>query len=182
MLAYSTISHMGFLLLGILAGTHNGYGSAMFYILTYVLTNLAAFGMIMLLSRAGFEAESIENFKGLNQRNPWYALLMLLVMMSLAGLPPVVGFFAKLAVLQAALQAGLVWLVVVAVLLSLVGAFYYLRIIKLMYFDTPTDPSRIAPELDTRVMLSATAFAVLALGLAAQPLLSLCMQAIEKSL
>ena len=182
MLAYSTISHMGFLLLGILSGSHNGYGSAMFYVITYVLTNLGAFGMIMLLSRAGFEAENIEDFKGLNQRNSWYALLMLMIMISLAGLPPMVGFFAKLAVLQAVLQAGYVWLVVVAVMFSLIGAFYYLRIVKVMYFDTATDPTPIQAESDMCLMLSASGVAVLALGLFSQPLLALCAYAIDRSL
>jgi NADH-quinone oxidoreductase subunit N len=182
MLAYSTISHMGFLLLGILSGTHNGYGSAMFYVITYVLTTLGAFGMIMLLSRAGFEAENIEDFRGLNQRNSWYAILMLLIMLSLAGLPPMVGFFAKLAVLQAALQAGYVWLVVVAVMFSLIGAFYYLRVVKVMYFDAPTDVSLIQPESDMRLMLSANGIAVLVLGIFSQPLLALCAYAIDRSL
>ena len=181
MLAYSTISHMGFLLLGILSGTHNGYSSSMFYIITYVLTNLGAFGMIMLLSRAGFEAENIEDFKGLNQRNSWYAFLMLLVMISLAGLPPAVGFFAKLAVLQAVLQAGYVWVVVVAVMFSLVGAYYYLRVVKVMYFDISTDPSLIQPESDMRLMSSVSGIAVLALGLFSQPLLALCAFAIDRS-
>jgi NADH-quinone oxidoreductase subunit N len=182
LLAYSTISHMGFLLLGILSGSHNGYGSAMFYIITYVLTTLGAFGMIMLLSRVGFEAENIEDFKGLNQRNSWYAFLMLLIMLSLAGLPPMVGFFAKLAVLQAVLQAGYVWLVVVAVMFSLVGAFYYLRVVKVMYFDAPTDASLIQPESDMRLMISANGIAVLALGVFSQPLLALCAFAITRSL
>jgi NADH-quinone oxidoreductase subunit N len=182
MLAYSTISHMGFLLLGILAGSKNGYGASMFYVITYALTNLGAFGMIMLLSRAGFEAENIEDFKGLNQRNSWYAFLMLLIILSLAGLPPMVGFFAKLSVLQAALQAGYVWLVVVAVMFSLIGAFYYLRIVKLMYFDNATDVSIIQAESDTRLMISVSGLAVLALGLFSQPLLALCAYAINRSL
>ena len=182
MLAYSTISHMGFLLLGILAGSKNGYGASMFYIITYVLTNLGAFGMMMLLSRAGFEAENIEDFKGLNQRNSWYAFLMLLIILSLAGLPPMVGFFAKLAVLQAALQAGYVWLVVVAVMFSLIGAYYYLRIVKVMYFDTATDVSLIQAEPDARLMISVTGLGVLALGLFSQPLLALCAYAINRSL
>ena len=182
LLAYSTISHMGFLLLGILAGSKNGYGASMFYVITYVLTNLGAFGMIMLLSRAGFEAENIDDFKGLNQRNSWYAFLMLIVILSLAGLPPMVGFFAKLAVLQAALQAGYVWLVLVAVMFSLIGAFYYLRIVKLMYFDSATDASIIQAESDTRLMISVSGLAVLALGLFSQPLLALCAYAINRSL
>ncbi|OGA07568.1 MAG: NADH-quinone oxidoreductase subunit N, partial [Betaproteobacteria bacterium RIFCSPLOWO2_02_64_14] len=131
MLAYSTISHMGFLLLGILSGDLNGYGSGMFYVVVYVLMNLGTFGMIMVLSRSGFEAENLDDFKGLNQRSPWYAFLMLLLMFSMAGVPPTVGFYAKLSVLQAVINAGYVWLAVVAVLFSLIGAFYYLRLVKL---------------------------------------------------
>src|SRR5581483_3934487 len=141
MLAYSTIAHMGFFLLGILAGTPEGYAAAMFYAVVYVLMTLAAFGMILLLTRQGFEAENIDDFKGLNQRSRWYAFLMLLVMFSLLGIPVMLGFWAKLAVLQAAFQAGYTGLVVVAVLLSLVGAFYYLRIVRVMYFDEPLDRS-----------------------------------------
>src|SRR5262249_54833653 len=139
MLAYSTISHMGFMLLGIVSGSLNGYGAAMFYMVTYVLTISAAFAMIMLLSRAGFEADRLDDFKGLNQRNPWYAFMMLLVMFSLAGVPPLVGFYAKLSVFQAVMAAGMTWLVVIAVLFSLIGAFYYLRVVKLMYFDEPAE-------------------------------------------
>ncbi len=180
MLAYSTISHMGFLLLGFLAGNANGYSAAMFYVVVYVLTTLAGFGMIMLLSRAGFEADQISDFKGLNQRSPWAAFLMLLAMISLAGVPPTVGFYAKLSVLQAALQAGYLWLVVSAVLLSVVGAFYYLRIVKLMYFDAPTDVEPIRAHADMRVLLSINALAILALGILPQSLMALCVSAIQR--
>jgi len=182
MLAYSTISHMGFLLLGVLAGDLNGYGSAMFYVVTYVLMSLAAFGMILLLSREGFEAELLDDFKGLNQRSPWYAFLMLLTMFSMAGLPPTVGFYAKLSVLQAAFAAGFVWTTVLAVMFSLVGAFYYLRIVKLMYFDAPQDVTPILPQPDMRVLLSANALAILALGVLPQPLMALCIASIQYSL
>ncbi len=182
MLAYSTIAHMGFVLVGIVAASRTGYSAAMFYILSYVLMSLAAFGVIMLLAREGFEAEDLEDLKGLNQRNPWFAGIMLLVMFSLAGIPPTVGFFAKLAVLRAALSAGYVWLVVVAVMLSLVGAFYYLRVVKLMYFDAPTDASPIRPQWDMRVVLSVNGLALLALGVLPQPLMALCAYAIERSL
>jgi NADH-quinone oxidoreductase subunit N len=182
MLAYSTISHMGFLLLGILAGTHNGYSSAMFYVVTYVLMTLASFGMILLLSRAGFEAEEIEDFRGLNRRSKWWAFVMLVTVFSLAGIPPAVGFFAKLAVLQAALEAGFLWVVVFAVLMSVVGAFYYLRVVKLMYMDEPAGEITIAPRLDARVLLSATALAVLLLGIAPASLMDLCARAITASL
>jgi NADH-quinone oxidoreductase subunit N len=147
MLAYSTISHMGFMLLGLLSGVVGGntlsapeaWSSAMFYAVVYVLMSLGAFGMVVLLSRSGFEAERIEDFKGLNARSPWLAFVMLLLMFSLAGIPPTVGFYAKLAVLQAVLGAGQVWLAVVAVLFALIGTFYYIRIVKVMYFDETTD-------------------------------------------
>ncbi|MFA5240993.1 MAG: NADH-quinone oxidoreductase subunit NuoN [Sulfuricella sp.] len=182
MLAYSTISHMGFMLLGFLSGTLNGYSSSMFYVLVYVLMSLGGFGMIMLLSRQGFEAENLEDFKGLNQRSPWYAFMMLLLMFSMAGIPPTVGFFAKLSVLQAALQAGFVWLVVSAVLFSVIGAFYYLRIIKLMYFDAPKDVTPIRPEGDMAMLMSANGLGVLALGILPQPLMALCAYSIQRSL
>ncbi|TCV90810.1 NADH-quinone oxidoreductase subunit NuoN [Sulfurirhabdus autotrophica] len=182
MLAYSTISHMGFLLLGFLSGTLGGYSASMFYVLVYVLMSLGSFGMIMLMSRQGFEAENLDDFKGLNQRSPWYAFLMLLLMFSMAGVPPTVGFYAKLSVLQAALQSGFIWLVVFAVLMSVIGAFYYLRIIKLMYFDAPNDMNAIKPEADVRLLMSANGLAVLALGILPQPLMALCAYAIENSL
>jgi NADH-quinone oxidoreductase subunit N len=182
MLAYSTISHMGFLLLGIIAGTGNGYSSAMFYVITYVLMTLGAFGMVLLLSRAGFEAENLDDFRGLNRKSKWYAFLMLIIVFSLAGIPPAVGFFAKLAVLQAALEAGYLWLVVFAVLMSVIGAFYYLRIVKLMYMDEPAGEITIAPRSDMRVLLSANALAVLVLGILPSPLMDLCARAITASL
>ena len=182
MLAYSTISHMGFLVLGILAGTDNGYSSAMFYVIAYVLMTLGSFGMVMALSRAGFEAENLDDFKGLNRKSKWYAFVMLVLMFSLTGLPPTVGFFAKLAVLQAVLEAGYTWLVVVAVLLSVIGAFYYLRIVKLMYMDEPVGEITIDPRADTRWVLSITALATLALGILPGPLMDLCMRAITASM
>jgi len=182
MLAYSTISHMGFVLLGVLSGSLNGYASAMFYVLVYVLTALAGFGVVLLLSREGFESEELDDLKGLNRRDPWFAFIMLLVMFSMAGVPPLAGFFAKLSVLQAALQQGLVWLVVLAVMMSLVGAFYYLRVVKLMYFDDPQHQEPIQPLGDMKVMLSANGIGLLLLGLAPQPLLTLCMVAISHSM
>ncbi len=182
MLAYSTISHMGFVLLGFLSGNLQGYGAAMFYVLVYVLMSLGAFGMVMLLSRQGFEAEHLDDFKGLNQRSPWYAFLMLVVMFSMAGIPPTAGFYAKLAVLSSALDAGYVGLVVAAVLFSVVGAFYYLRIVKLMYFDAPSDPSACGAHADVGVLMSANGLAVLALGIFPQPLMALCTYSIWHSL
>jgi NADH-quinone oxidoreductase subunit N len=181
MLAYSTIAHMGFMLLGFLSGEMNGYSSAMFYVVTYVLTTLGAFGMVMLLSREGFEADNLDDFKGLNQRNPWYAFIMLILMFSLAGAPPTVGFFAKLSVLQAAVEAGFVWLVVAAVVLALIGAFYYLRIIKLMYFDPPATGEPLRPQADVRLMMGANGLAVLALGILPQPLMALCVFAVQRA-
>ncbi len=181
MLAYSTISHMGFMLLGILAGSQNGYASAMFYVIVYALMSLGAFGMILLLSRAGFESDQLDDFKGLNRRSPWLAFLMLLLMFSLAGVPPTVGFYAKLAVLQAIVEIHYVWLAVAAVLFSLVGAFYYLRIVKLMYFDTPHDPQPIVASVDTRLVMSINGLAILALGILPQPLMSVCIHAIRTS-
>jgi len=182
MLAYSTISHMGFLLLGILSGDIVGYGAGMFYVVVYVLMNLGAFGMILLLSRQGFEAENLEDFKGLNQRNPWYAFLMLLLMFSMAGVPPTVGFYAKLSVLQAVINAGFVWLAVVAVLFSLIGAFYYLRLVRIMYFDAPTDTAPIAPRRGVWLLISANGLLVLLFGILPQPLMALCLYSIQVSL
>jgi NADH-quinone oxidoreductase subunit N len=182
MLAYSTIAQMGFLLLGILAGTPAGYAASMFYALTYVLMTLAAFGMLMLLSREGFEAELLEDFRGLNQRSRWYAFLMLLVMFSLAGIPVLLGFWAKLAVFQAAFAAGYTGLVIAAVLFSLIGAFYYLRVVRLMYFDAPTDTSPIVDTGDQRALMTVNGLALLVLGIAPGWLLTLCQQAITASL
>jgi NADH-quinone oxidoreductase subunit N len=190
MLAYSTIAQMGFMLLGLLSGVVNGniysaanaYSSALFYSITYVLTTLASFGVIMLLARAGFEAENLDDFKGLNQRSPWYALVMLILMFSLTGIPPTVGFYAKLTVLQAVLGTGQIWLAVLAVLLSLVGAFYYLRVVKVMYFDEATDTTPITPHKDMSMALSANGLAILALGILPGPLMTICATAIVKTL
>jgi NADH-quinone oxidoreductase subunit N len=182
MLAYSTISHMGFLLLGVLSGSNDGYASAMFYVMVYVLMTLGTFGMILLLSRAGFEADNLDDFKGLNARSPWYAFIMLLLMFSMAGVPPAVGFYAKLSVLWAVIDAGFVWLAVLAVLFSLIGAFYYLRIVKLMYFDAPTDLSPLAPSASMRWVLSLNGIAMLALGILPGGLMALCEYSIALSL
>jgi len=182
MLAYSTISHMGFLAIGIAAGTDNGYGSALFYAISYALMTLGSFGMILLLSRAGFEAENLDDFRGLNQKSKWYAFVMLVLMFSLAGIPPTVGFFAKLAVLQAVLEAGYTWLVVYAVLLSVIGAFYYLRIVKLMYMDAPVGEITLDPRPDARWVLSTAGVLTLALGIVPAPLLNMCVRAIGASM
>ncbi|MGH8676751.1 MAG: NADH-quinone oxidoreductase subunit NuoN [Burkholderiales bacterium] len=182
MLAYSTISHMGFLLLGLLSGTLEGFSAAMFYIIIYVLMALGGFGMILLMSRDGFEAEELDDFKGLNQRSPWYAFVMLLIMFSMAGIPPTMGFWAKVFVLQAVLSIGYVWLAVLAVMFSLVGAYYYLRVVKLMYFDSPLDNAAIEPRADCRVLMTANGLAVIVLGLMPGALLALCERAIQLSL
>ncbi|PHV10802.1 NADH-quinone oxidoreductase subunit NuoN [Chitinimonas sp. BJB300] len=182
MLAYSTISHMGFMLLGILAGTLQGYAAGMFYAIVYAIMAVAGFGVVLLLSRAGFEAERLADLKGLAQRSPWFAWMFLLVMFSMAGIPVFVGFFAKLAVIQAIVDLGLVWLAVVAVLFSLVGAFYYLRVVKLMFMDEPVDSSPIAVKPDMRVLLSINCLAVLVLGLMPDSLLQLCFESIRHSL
>lgn len=191
MLAYSTISHMGFMLLGLLSGVFagstadsaaNAYSSAMFYAITYVLTTLGSFALILLLTRNGFEAENIEDFKGLNQRSPWFAAVMMILLLSLAGVPPMVGFYAKLAVLQAALAAGYLWLVICAVMASLVGAYYYLRVVKVMYFDEPTDISAIEAPGSLRAMLSLNGMAVVLLGVLPGPLMTACVYAIAQTL
>ena len=193
MLAYSSIAQMGFMLLGLCSGVvygntisaGNSYASSMFYIVTYVLTTLGSFGMIMLLSRQGFEAEEIDDLKGLAKRSPWFALVMTIFMLSLAGLPPTVGFYAKLSVLQSLVTTnvtGYLVLAVAAVVLSLVGAYYYLRVIKVMYFDEPIDTSPIRSSADVRAVLSLNGIAVLAFGILPGGLMTLCVQAIVKAL
>ncbi len=207
MLAYSTISHMGFMLLGLLSGIAPGltpeagtlsaaimydklieanhgtvldaYSGAMFYTLTYVLMSLGALGMTLVMSRAGFEAENIADFKGLNRRHPWLAFVTLLFMFALAGVPPTVGFYAKLAVLQAAVGAGYIWMAVFAVVFSLIGAFYYLRIVKLMYFDEPTDHVPLRPALDLRALMAVNGLAMLVLGILPQGLMDICLASIK---
>ncbi len=193
MLAYSTISQMGFVLLGLLSGVVNGnalsagaaYSASMFYVVTYVLTTLGTFGVLLLLSRDGFESEEVADLAGLNQRSPLYAGVMAVCMFSLAGIPPLVGFYAKLSVLQALVSSGSVGylaLAIFAVLMSLVGAFYYLRVVKVMYFDAPIQTAAIAPATDVRVVLSLNAALVLGLGLLPGGLMALCADAIARSL
>jgi NADH-quinone oxidoreductase subunit N len=176
MLAYSTISHVGFILMGVLTGTPDGYESAMYYTLAYVIMATAGFGMILLLSRRGFEAEALDDFRGLNARSPWFAGVMLVVMFSMAGVPPFLGFWAKLAVLGAAVEAGLTWLAVYGVVLSVIGAFYYLRVVKLMYFDEPGDSHALSAGPDLRLVLSLNGLLILLLGIWPQGLISVCNQ------
>ena len=182
MLAYSSIAHMGFFLLGVLSGGIDGYGAAMFYIVVYALMSLGAFGMITLLSHEGYEADKLDAFKGLNQRKPWLAFLMLLLMFSMAGVPPTAGFYAKFSVLESIVNTGHIELAVIAVLFSLIGAYYYLRIVKLMYFDAPEshEPIRIQP--DSSLLLSFNGLAVLALGIMPGWLMAVCTVAVQKSL
>jgi len=179
MLAYSTISHVGFLLLGIIAAGPDGYSASMFYVLIYALTSTGAFGMIILLSRAGFEADSLDDYKGLNERSKWYAFIMLLIMFSMAGVPPTVGFFAKLWVLEAVLDADLAWLAVVAVLFSVIGAYYYIRIVKLMYFDKSDHDSIITADVDLKVVVSVNGLLMLVLGLFPGALMTVCQNVIS---
>jgi len=175
MLAYSTISHMGFVLLGLLPGTPDGYGAGMFYVIVYSLMSAAAFGMVILLSARGVEAEKLDDFKGLNQRDSWYAAIMAMVMFSMAGVPVFVGFFAKWLVIKAALDAGLLWLAVVAVVFSVVGAFYYIRVVKLMYFDEPVTEATIDAPVDFRAAISLNGIMMLGLGIFSSSLIAICM-------
>jgi len=178
MFAYSAISHIGFLLLGVLTGTESGFAASLFYVMTYVLMSLGGFGMVILLSRDGFEAENIDDFKGLNERSPWYAFMMLILIFSMAGVPPFLGFWAKLAVLKEVVASDMVWLAVVAVIFSIIGAFYYLRIIKIMYFDKAEDSSPLMCSVDMRAMITTNSMLVLLIGLFPNTLLALCVSAI----
>jgi NADH-quinone oxidoreductase subunit N len=190
MLAYSAISHMGFMLLGLMSGVvgpdrHfalNAYSSALYYVVAYVIMSLGSFGMILLLSRAGYDAEHLEDFKGLNQRSPWFAAVMMALMFSMAGVPFFIGFFAKFSVLLAAVDAGYIAVAVYAVMFSLIGAFYYLRIVKLMYFDAPVDAAPIIASPDMRFLLSLNGAAVALFGLFPDSVMSLCTYALLRSL
>ena len=189
MLAYSTISQVGFVLLG-LAGvyggegfppSHEAFGNALFYMISYVLTTLGTFGLIQFLAREGFEAEEISDFAGLARRSPWLAGVMLLLMFSLAGIPPLVGFYAKLAVLKSVVAAGYTWLAIYAVLMSLIGAFYYIRVVKVMFFDKVEDDADIVVDGQARTLMAINGVAVLLLGLLPGPLMALCVAAIRSA-
>jgi NADH-quinone oxidoreductase subunit N len=179
MLAYSTISHVGFILLGILSGTANGFASAMFYTITYAITSSVAFGVLLLLNRKDAEAENIADLSGLNDTNPWHAAMLAIAMFSMAGVPPTVGFYAKLSVLQSVVQIDLVWLAVFAVLFSVIGLFYYLRIIKVMYFDKPQQDQviTIKQAIDVKILLSANGLSLLGLGIFPSALMGYCILA-----
>jgi NADH-quinone oxidoreductase subunit N len=181
MLAYSTVSHVGFLLMGLAGGGAVGYSAGMFYAISYAVMAAAAFGIIVVLSRRGFEADRIEDFKGLNARSPWMAGLVLCVMASLAGVPPFLGFWAKLAVLRAAWEGGQIWLVIVGIVFAVIGAFYYLRVIRAMYFDEPEsadgrEPMTQRDDLSLRVVFAVNALALLVLGLAWNPIMAWCQR------
>ncbi len=184
MFAYSTISHMGFVLMGILAGTQAGYAASMFYIITYAIIAMGGFAVVILLSREGYEADQLNDLKGLSSRHPWYAFMMMLFLFSMAGVPPTVGFYAKLSVITAVVDANVIWLAVFGVVMSVIGAYYYLRAIKLMYFDKPeTTTSAIADvKWDFRVLLSFNGLAVIALGILPGTLMAVCVKAIQASL
>jgi NADH-quinone oxidoreductase subunit N len=179
MLGYSAIAHVGFILLAVFTGSNEGYAAALFYTLTYIVMAAGAFGMVILLSRQGFEAESLRDFKGLNARNPWFALMMLFFMFGMAGVPPWVGFIAKLNIINAVLVAGFPGLAVLMVLASVVGAYYYLKVIWFMYFDAAEDRSVFQSQFDTRFVLSLNGIAVLALGIVPGWLLTLCIEVIR---
>ncbi|HET6434884.1 MAG TPA: NADH-quinone oxidoreductase subunit N, partial [Xanthomonadaceae bacterium] len=178
MLAYSAVSHIGFVFLGLAGGGAEGYAAAMFYVITYAIMSAAAFGAIIVLSDHGFEADRIDDFKGLNQRSPWLAGLVLVVMFSLAGIPPFLGFWAKLAVLRATIQGDLMWLAIVGIVFAVIGCFYYLRVVKVMYFDPPAEGVP-APRNDRplRIALSVNALALVVLGIFWNPLMAWCQQA-----
>ena len=177
MLAYSTIAHMGFLLVGILSGTKEGYAAAMFYTIVYAVMSLGAFGMILMMSRAGFEADNISHFKGLFERSPWFALITMVIMLSMAGVPPFLGFWAKFAVLQAVVAVDLAWVAIVAVITSVIGAYYYLRIVVYMFFNKPEEDIQVSTAKDVQIVMSVNGIAVLAFGIFPGALLALCTAA-----
>lgn len=174
MLAYSSIAHIGYMLLGLACGSSNGYAAAMFYIVSYTLMTLGGFGMIVLMSKEGYEPEAISDFAGLNSRNPWLAFMWLLIMFSMAGIPPLVGFIAKVGLLEALIQVHLTWLAVVAILFAIIGAYYYLRIVKVMYFEEPQDITPVSYTREERAAMSVNGLAVLVLGVLPGTLFVLC--------
>lgn len=178
MLAYSTIAHVGFILLGFSTGTPEGFQAALFYTIVYTIMAGGAFGVVILMSHRGFESEELSDFKGLNERSRWYAGMMLLIMVSMIGIPPFIGFFAKLNVLSALVGDDETLLAVIAVLFSVIGAFYYLRVIRLMYFDEADDKSPLQAGMDVRLLVSANGLAMILLGVFANPLLAICAAAI----
>jgi NADH-quinone oxidoreductase subunit N len=181
LLAYSAISHMGFMLMGIVMNSHIGYSASMFYVLLYSLMSAGAFAMLILLGRKGYEVVNLEDLKGLSGRNSWFALMFLLILFSMAGIPPTAGFYAKFAVIEAVVQGGFVWAAVFMVVMSVVGAFYYLRIIKIMYFDKPQEQPPIEADMDIRVLVSANGLLMILLGIFPGILMSVCDLALVAS-
>jgi NADH-quinone oxidoreductase subunit N len=180
LLAYSGIGHIGFLLLGVIAATPEGYAASMFYVIIYAITGVAGFGIIIALSRTGKEFDLISDFKGLNVRNPWLALMMLIVMFSMAGIPPFVGFWAKIIVIEEVVKAGFTWIAIIAVIMAVVSAFYYLKIVKAMYFDKPEDDSVLEPVNPTLTWaVSFTAILLVVLGLLPSSLIDLCYHSLN---
>lgn len=177
MLAYSSIAHIGYMMLGLIAGTPKGYAAATFYMIAYAVMTLGAFGLIVILSRSGFEMESIDDFKGLNTKNPWLAFLMLIIMFSLAGIPPLVGFMAKVGVLEALIEVNMVWLASFAIVFAIIGSYYYIRVVKVMYFESPDMPGVIVCPLDMRIAVTVNTLAVLLLGIFPGALFTICHQA-----
>ncbi len=191
MLAYSTISHMGYMLLGMLSGvkltgeggvSYTAYGASFYYIAVYVLATLGAFGVIMALSQNGYEADKLDDFKGLHKRNPWAAFMMLLCLFSFAGVPPLVGFYGKVAVFQAVIDAGLTWLAVVGILFAVIGGFFYLRVVKLMYLDAPADEAKVSLPRDSGVALAVNGILIILMGVLPGPLMDWCIEAVCISL
>lgn len=174
MLAYSSIAHIGYMSLGLIAGTPQGYAAATFYMISYAIMTLGAFGLIVILSRSGFEMESIDDFKGLNSKNPWLAFLMLIIMFSLAGIPPIVGFMAKVGVLEALIEVDMVWLAALAIAFAIIGSYYYLRVVKVMYFEEPDMPGYLLCPLDMRIAMTVNSLAILLLGIFPGVLFNLC--------
>jgi NADH-quinone oxidoreductase subunit N len=181
MLAYSSIAHIGYMSLGLLAGTPHGYAAATFYMISYAIMTLGAFGLIVILSRLGFEMEDIDDFKGLNAKNPWLSFMMMIIMFSLAGIPPTVGFMAKVGVLEALIEIHMVWLATIAIVFAIIGSYYYLRVVKVMYFEEPDLPGIIVCPLDMRIAMTVNSFLVLLLGIFPGVLFKVCHAAFPAS-
>jgi NADH-quinone oxidoreductase subunit N len=178
MLAYSAIAHMGYMLIGVIAGTSYGYSSAMFYAIIYALMSMGGFGMVILLSRKGFESDRLDDFRGLAKRSPWFALIMLILMFSMAGVPPFAGFWAKWFVIAEVVASGHIWVAVMAVFFSIIGAYYYLKVVKLMYFDEPVETLEISASGEMKLILSFNGLSLIVLGILPGSLMSLCLAAL----
>jgi NADH-quinone oxidoreductase subunit N len=175
--AYSAIAHIGYALFGVLSATPAGYAASLYYIVVYSVMTCAAFGLLVILSRGGIEIENIDDFKGLNKRNPWIAFMMMIVMFSMAGVPPTVGFFTKLTVLKALVDTGMTWVAILGLLFAVIGAYYYIKIVKVMYFDETETLSPIYLPLSINLLYSANCLSLLYLGLFPAVLIDACMNA-----